>query len=141
MTLFGAYALLDGIIAVGIALQERCFVGHWWVLLLEGLTGIFLGVLTFIWPAITTFTLLYLIAAWAIITGLFEVITAFSNQDSLAREWTLALAGILSILLGVLLASQPAMGLHAIVWFAGIYAFIFGVLLIARSFHHRSIAS
>ena len=73
VALFGAYELIDGVVAVGVVLQERGLVGHWWVFLLEGLASIFLGVLTFLWPAITAFALLYLIAAWAISVCLFQV--------------------------------------------------------------------
>ena len=141
VTLFGAYALIDGVVAVGVSLHERRFIRRWWVLLLEGLAGIAFGVITLLWPAITAFALLYLVAAWAIITGVFEVIAAFSGQVSPAREWTLALAGVLSILLGVLLAVQPGMGLHVLAWFIGFYALFFGGLLIVRAFQHRSSAA
>lgn len=140
VVLFGAYALFDGVLAIGVAFLERPWLRSWWVLLLEGLAGIVFGIITFLWPAITAFALLYLIAGWAIITGVFEVIAAFSGQVSPAREWTLALAGVFSILLGFLLAVQPGMGLHVLLWFVGFYALFFGGLLIVRAFRHRSSA-
>ena len=139
--LFGAYALVDGVIAVIVSLQERRVFARWWVLLVEGLTGIAAGVLTFVWPAITALVLLYLIAAWAIVTGILEIVIAFSGRLPVAQEWTLALAGILSVLLGVLLAIRPGAGLLSLVWLIGIYAIVFGVLLIVRAFQFRTAAT
>lgn len=141
VTLFGAYALIDGIVALGVALHERHFLRRWWVLLFEGLVGIAFGAITLLWPAITALALLYLVAGWAIITGVFELIAAFSGQVSPAREWTLALAGVFSLLLGILLAAQPGMGLHVLAWFIGFYALFFGGLLIVCAFQHRSSAA
>jgi len=139
--LFGAFALIDGIVAVVVSLQERAVVPRWWVLLIEGIVGILIGVLTFFSPIVTALVLLYLIATWAIITGILEIAAAFSMRRALALEWTLAIAGILSILLGILLAFQPVSGILAVVRIIGIYAIIFGVLLIIRSFQFRSAAT
>lgn len=136
--LFGAYALVDGIIAVFVSLQGRKSLRHWWILLLEGAAGIVVGLLTFAWPAITALVLLYLIAAWAIVTGFFEVTAAFSGRLPIAHEWTLALAGLLSILFGVILAIRPGVGLLSVVWIIALYALIFGVLLIIRAFQFRT---
>jgi uncharacterized membrane protein HdeD (DUF308 family) len=136
--LFGAYALVGGVMAVLVSLQERGVFARWWVLLLEGLAGIAAGVLTFFWPAITALALLYLIAAWAIVTGLFEIAAAFSARLPLALEWTLAVAGILSVVLGIFLAIRPGAGLLGLVWVIGVYAIVFGILLIIRAFQFRT---
>lgn len=138
VALFGAYALIDGIAAVIGAIRERHVAPRWWVLLLEGIVGIIVGILTFIWPGITALALLFLIAAWAIITGVVEIVAALSMNRALALEWTLALAGILSLLLGAFLILQPAASLLGLVWAIGVYALIFGVLLIVRAFQFRS---
>ncbi|MBV9691797.1 MAG: HdeD family acid-resistance protein [Ktedonobacteraceae bacterium] len=138
--LFGAYALVDGVVAVIVALQERSIFRRWWVLLVEGLVGVAIGVITFFWPAITALVLLYLIAVWAIVTGIFELAAAFSGRVPVATEWTLALAGILSVLLGVLLAALPRAGLLSLVWLIGAYAIVFGVLLIIRAFQFRAVS-
>jgi len=139
--LFGAFAFVDGIVAVVVSLQERAVVPRWWVLLIEGIVGILIGVLTFFSPIVTALVLLYLIATWAILTGILEIAAAFSMRRALALEWTLAIAGILSILLGILLAIQPVRGILAVVWVIGVYAIVFGVLLIIRSFQFRSAAA
>jgi uncharacterized membrane protein HdeD (DUF308 family) len=139
--LFGAFAFVDGIVAVVVSLQERAIVPRWWVLLIEGIVGILIGVLTFFSPIVTALVLLYLIATWAILTGILEIAAAFSMRRALALEWTLAIAGILSIILGILLAIQPVNGILAVVWIIGVYAIVFGVLLIIRSFQFRSAAA
>jgi len=136
--LFGAYALVDGVVAVIVSFQERKNVRQWWVVLLGGIAGIIAGVLTFVWPAITALVLLYLIAAWAIVTGILEIAAAFSRRLPIAHEWTLVLAGILSVLFGVLLAILPGVGLLSLVWLIGIYALAFGVVLIIRAFQFRT---
>ncbi len=123
-------------IAVIVAFHERRSSRRWWVLLLEGLVGVVVGVLTFLWPVITALVLLYLIASWAIVTGILEIVAAFSGWLPVVK-WPLALAGAVSILLGVLLAIQPGAGLLSLVWLVGIYAIIFGVLLIIRAFQFR----
>jgi uncharacterized membrane protein HdeD (DUF308 family) len=136
--LFGVFVLLDGIMAAIVSIQERKSSRWWWVLLLEGLAGIIIGVLTFISPAVTALVLLYLIAVWALVTGFLEIAEAFSGRLSIVQEWTLALAGLISILLGILLAVQPVAGLLSLVWLIGVYAIIFGILLIVRAFQFRS---
>ena len=136
--LFGAYAIVNGVMALIVALQERRVYSRWWIVLIEGLAGIIAGLVAFLWPGITALALLYVIAAWALVTGVFEIVAAFSVRLPVAMEWTLALAGILSVLLGVLLAILPGVGLLSLVWVIGIYAIIYGVALIIRAFQFRT---
>lgn len=139
--LFGAYALVDGVMAVVVAFQTRSYLRHWWVLLLAGIVGIAAGVVAFAWPGITALALLYLIASWAVVTGIFEIAGSFSGRLPVAQEWTLGLAGILSVLLGVLLIAIPAAGILGLVWLIGAYALAYGVLLIIRAFQFRTAAT
>ena len=132
--LFGAYALIDGIFAVIVGVRVRRDGKRWWMMILGGLDGIAIGVLTFIWPRITALALLYLIAAWAIITGTLGMMAALWLRKMIKGEWLLALYGILLLLFGVLLAILPIPGVLAITWLIGIYAIIFGVLLIVLAF-------
>src|SRR5262249_62214909 len=74
--LFGAYALVDGVLALISALRNRATNEQWWVLLLEGFVGIIAGIVTFVWPGITAVALLYVIAAWALVTGALEITAA-----------------------------------------------------------------
>jgi uncharacterized membrane protein HdeD (DUF308 family) len=128
--LFGAYALVDGGFAAITGLTRIGSSTRWWVFLLEGLVGIAVGLVTFLWPGITALALIYMIAAWAIVTGAFEIAAAVRLRREIDNEWLLALSGVLSILLGVLLAFQPGAGQLVVTWTLGAYALVFGVLLI-----------
>jgi uncharacterized membrane protein HdeD (DUF308 family) len=95
---------------------------------------------SFIWPGITTFALLFLIAAWLIVTGILEMVAAFTLPLGTGREWLLGLAGLASVIFGVLLAIWPRPGLVVVVWLIGIYAIVYGILLLARYFQTHSLA-
>ena len=135
--LFGAYVLVDGVFAIAAAVKAPAGYDRWWVLLLEGIVGVIIGVLTFVWPAMTALVLLYFIAAWAIITGVLEITAAIRLRKSIGNEWLLVLSGVLSILFGLALMLMPGAGALAVVWLIGSYAVIFGVLLVALSFRLR----
>src|SRR5947209_17801408 len=74
---FAAYAILDGITAIVVSVRERGFLRSWWVLLLEGIVGIIIGILAFALPGVTALVLLYLVAVWALLTGIIEISSAF----------------------------------------------------------------
>lgn len=138
---FAAYALIDGIFAVIVAIRERGSLSRWGWLLFEGILGIVAGVFAFVYPGVTALVLLYIVAAWAIVTGIMEIIAAFVIREYVSREWALALAGILSIAFGIILFVLPGTGLLSILWLVGIYSIIFGILFIIRAFQLRSWAS
>jgi uncharacterized membrane protein HdeD (DUF308 family) len=137
--LFGAYALLDGVLAVITAVRRRNVSDRWWMLLLEGLVGIAAGIVTLVWPGITALALLYVIAAWALLTGAFEIAAAIRLRKIITGEWLLVLSGIASIGLGILLMIFPGPGALVMVLWIGAYAFVFGILLIALSLRLRSL--
>jgi uncharacterized membrane protein HdeD (DUF308 family) len=141
VALFGAYALVDGIFALFAAFTRDVERRRWWALLFEGLVGIAVGVLTFIWPGLTAFGLLYLIAFWAIVTGVFEVITAVRLRHEIRDEWLMALIGVLSIVFGFLLVAFPLTGALSVVWIIGAYALVIGVVMIALAFKLRSLST
>src|SRR6266852_5312612 len=138
--LFGAYAVIGGVAAVATAVRSTREQG-WALLLVEGIVGILAGIVAFVWPGITAFALLFLIAAWAIVTGIMQIVGAFTLPLGTGREWLLGLAGFFSILFGVLIAIRPVAGLVAVVWLIGIYPMVFGILFIVRYFQARSLAS
>jgi uncharacterized membrane protein HdeD (DUF308 family) len=137
--LFGVYALVDGLFSLYSALVNRRRRGGWWLLLVEAVAGVGVGILAFVWPQITALAFLYLIAAWAMVTGALELVAAFQLRRQVEGEWVLALAGIVSIALGLLLALRPGSGLVALVWFVGAYAIVFGILLIVLGFRLRGL--
>lgn len=135
---FGAYSLVDGVLATISAIRWHDEIDRWWVLLIEGLAGIAAGLVTLFWPGITALALLYVIAAWAVVTGGLEIAAAIRLRKIIDGEWLLALTGILSIAVGVLLAVFPSAGALALVIWIGAYVAAAGVLLIALAFRLRS---
>ena len=136
--LFGAFALVDGIFAIVAAVRAERHNARWWLLLAQGVFGVLLGILTFIWPGLTALVLLYFIAAWAILTGIFEVVGAIRLRQEIEGEWVLILSGVLSVIFGVVLAVLPGVGILALLWLIGAYAVAAGVLLIILAFRVRS---
>lgn len=137
--LFGAYAFVDGAFAVAAALSGRTGGTPWWAMLLEGLIGIAAGIATVAWPGLTALALLYMIAGWAVATGVLQIVAAIRLRREIEGEWALILSGVLSVLLGVGLAIMPGAGALAVVWYIGAYAIVSGVLLIALGIRLRNL--
>ena len=137
--LFVAYVMMDGIFTIVTVISERAKYERWWVMLLQGLLGIVAGVVAFVWPGITTLVLLYLIAAWAVVIGIWTVVAAIQLRKEMEGEWLLILSGILSVLFGLILIVRPGAGAVAIAWFIGAYAIVLGVLLIIFAFRLREL--
>lgn len=130
--LYGAYALVDGVSALVLAVRgRRPKESPLWAIVLVGIAGIAAGIITFLWPGITAVALLVLVAAWSIVRGIFEIVAAVRLRKEIDGEWLLGLAGVLSIVFGVLLLVQPAAGLLALVWLVGIYSIIAGIVYIS----------
>ncbi len=136
--LFGVFAVITGIMAVASALRNTGEQG-WGLLLFEGILGILAGAVALIWPGITALAFLYVLAAWAILTGILQVVAPLSFPMSGGRAFLMVLAGLLSVVFGIVIAAQPASGLLAIVWLIGIYAVVFGVMYLAVYFQSRSL--
>ncbi len=136
--LFGAYAMVDGILGVWTAIAGRKGHEHWVVLLIWGLLGVGIGVLTFVVPGLTALALLFYIAIWAVATGVLEIVAAIYLRKEIKGEWWLILAGLASVVFGVLLIVQPAAGALAVLWLIGTYAIIFGILLVMLAFKVRT---
>lgn len=139
---FGAYALVDGVFALAAGIAGSAASGGLrWFLVLGGLAGITIGVVTFFYPGITAFSLLYLIGAWAIITGIFEVIAAIQLRQEISNEWSFIFGGTLSVIFGVLVFIYPQASALSILWLIGIYAVIYGVAIVALGFRIKSLGS
>ncbi len=138
ISLFGAYALLDGIISVVIGIAQYGGNERWWGILLQGICGIAVGLMTFLWPQVTGLILLYFIAGWAILTGLFQIMAAIRLRKVIFGEWLLGLSGVISLLFGITLFIYPAAGALAVIWMIGIFAILNGLLLIFLSLRIRS---
>lgn len=128
--LWGAYALVDGAFAVIAGVKSHGEYKRWWVLLIEGVLGIAAGLFAFLIPGMTALVLLILIASWAIVTGVFEIVAAIQLRKEIKGEWLLVVAGVASLLFGLALLLNPSAGALALVWLIGAYAIVFGGLLI-----------
>ena len=134
--LFGAYALWDGVFALVGAFRTEG--DRRWALLLEGIIGIAAGLVAFLWPGAASIALIYLIAGWAVATGLLEIFAAIRLRKEIEGEWVLMLSGLLSVIFGILVAVWPGAGLVAVTWIIGAYAILFGILLLVLGFRLRS---
>ena len=135
--LFGAFALVNGVLSVFLAAKAPKGFPRFGSLLIGGLCGIAAGILTFFWPGITALGLLIMIAAWAIVTGIMEIWAAIKLRKEIKGEWLLALAGVCSVAFGVLLMLMPGPGALVLVLWVGAYAIVFGILLMILAFKMR----
>jgi uncharacterized membrane protein HdeD (DUF308 family) len=133
---FGAYAFADGISALITASTRRNRDGRGW-LAVEGLAGMIAGVITFFSPASTAVALIALVSAWALVTGFLKIVLAIRLRREIRGEWLLALSGVASILLAVLIIATPVAATIALIWALGIYALVMGGLMIALSVRIR----
>ncbi len=90
-------------------------------------------------PRITALGLLILIAAWAIVNGIMEIVAAIKLRKVITNEWLLVLAGLASIVFGVLLFLLPGPGALILVWWIGSFALVFGILLMILAFKMRGL--
>jgi uncharacterized membrane protein HdeD (DUF308 family) len=132
--LFGAYALVDGAFALAAAMVGRGNAEIRWWLVLVGLVGIGIGIVTFLWPSLTALTLLYFIAGWVIVTGVLQIAGAIELRNVIENEWWLILDGALSVLFGIFLFIMPGAGALALIWLIALFAIAFGLLMIGFAF-------
>ncbi len=123
--LWGAFALVDGSIALAAAITNKDLLHRGWVAF-WGLTGIAAGAVTFLWPSITALALLVVIAMWALAEGASMMAIAFSERKRISGEWLVGLTGVLTVALGVVLLLNPADGALAVTWAIGWYACLYG---------------
>jgi uncharacterized membrane protein HdeD (DUF308 family) len=136
--LFSAYMLVDGVAAIISAVRAiRRKEDRWGILIFEGLLNIATGIAAFLWPGLTVIAFVWLIAAWAIVTG--ALMTAAGSRLNIDHgRWWLVLGGLLSLAYGVLLIIAPLIGAVVLTWWIGVYALVFGIALVMFSFKLRS---
>ncbi|MFF5208953.1 HdeD family acid-resistance protein [Streptosporangium sp. NPDC000396] len=135
--LFGAYAIADGVFALFGSGRGGSRI---WMII-YGILGILAGIAAFVWPQITALALLVLIATWAIVTGIVEIVAAIRLRKEMQGEWMFIVSGVLSVLFGILLLARPGPGALAVVWLIGTMAIIYGIALIGLAFKVKSLGS
>ena len=136
--LWGAYAVIDGAMAFSAGIAARRSGDHSWSLVIAGIVGLVAGITAWLWPSVTVGALLSIVAAWAILRGVFEVAAALMLRHVLARGWLLALSGAVSVTFGLLLLVQPEPSLVAAVYLIGSACLVFGTAAIAIALHLRA---
>lgn len=117
--------LIDEVSIGGRRLDSR-----WWILLLEGLADICIGIMAVVWPALTILVLVMIIGFWALLTGVLEIFTAIKLRHQIRIEWLLGLSGAISIIFSLILFINPGAGAVVLVWLLGAYDLIFGLSMI-----------
>jgi uncharacterized membrane protein HdeD (DUF308 family) len=136
--LFGVYALVDGVMSLAAVIAHHSETeGRRAYYAVMGVAGIAAGIITFVWPGITALALLYVIAAWAFVTGVVEIVAAVRLRSAMHHEWLLGLAGALSVVFAILLVITPGAGALVITWLIGWYAMALGVVLMVLAWRLR----
>ena len=133
--LFAGYMLVDGAFAIVSGIRAGRGGQRWWPFILEGIANIGVAAITLILPAATGLALVYVVAVWAIFTGVMLMIP--NREQATSTRVLMALAGLASILLGIAMIVQPIAGSLAIVWMVGLYGLVFGTLLLAAGLKSR----
>jgi uncharacterized membrane protein HdeD (DUF308 family) len=139
VTLVAAYLLADGVsLLVSFVRGDPDARRAGWSVAVMGVLGIVAGVAAFVWPNITALTLLAVVALWAILTGIFQVVAAIRLRREISGDLLMAIGGILSVAFGVYLLVNPSDGLLSLVWLVGIWAVAFGITNVVLAFRLRA---
>jgi uncharacterized membrane protein HdeD (DUF308 family) len=134
---FGAYAFADGFFAIVSLFTSRIAREHFWSFLVTGVTGIAAGILIFLMPELSLYGLILLVTVWAIVTGIFDIISAIKLRKIIDGEFLMIVSGLLSIVFGVFVFIRPLEGLVVMTYLIGFYAVMFGILYIILGFSMR----
>ena len=137
---FGVFALVDGLVLGAVAVVGRDALGQWWVVLAEGVVGMAVGVVALAWPGLGGLGLLSLLAAWAVVTGVFEIEAGVRLRRLATGETSLLLAGVLSVAVGIILVAVPKDDPVEIAWAIGLFGMGYGALLVLVAERMRRLA-
>lgn len=138
ITLFGLYAVVDGVVGIATAVLHRRRVDAWWAMLLSGATSLLTGIIAWIMPALTATALVVVIGFWSIARGILVTMAAVRLRDELEDEWLLILSGALSVAMGLVFVVSPTAGALAMLWLIGTLAIVSGALFVGLAFRVRS---
>lgn len=135
---FGFYAILDGLVAIGIGIRSRATESHWIWLIVQGAISVIAGIVALVAPGLTALALLLIVGFWAVVLGVAEIVEAFSarKRGIATWGWTLA-AAVLNIIFGIVLLVQPGAGILALLWLVGVFSVVAGIVLIIWAFRVR----
>ena len=139
IALFGAFALVSGITTIAGAYSIPGQAKERAGLVIEGLLGIAVGVVVFIWPNLSALGLLYAIVAFAIAVGIVEIALSFELPLSGGRSLALGLSGLLSAAFGVIMFAKPGAGAIAVLALIAAFALVSGLTQIVWAFELRRV--
>jgi uncharacterized membrane protein HdeD (DUF308 family) len=139
--IYGAFALLDGVLALIGGLLDRGRTSSTWLLVLTGILGVAAGALTLMWPGLVVTGLVIYVGAWAILRGIIDMIQSIQLRKETADAWPLLVSGLLSIAFGVLIFMAPKLGLAVIVWPVAALAVLAGIMLVGLALRLRGLRS
>jgi uncharacterized membrane protein HdeD (DUF308 family) len=135
---FGAYAILDGATALALGIRHRRADPHWVWHVVQGVVSVLAGIIAFVWPGVTVLAILFVIAFWSIVGGIAEIVESFTMRKRGGDGWGWMLAaGIVSVLFGIVLLASPGAALVTLLWLVGVYAIVFGVIIIVWAIRLR----
>lgn len=137
---FGAFTFISGIFTSLAALSAAASHSQWGLMLVSGLLSIVVGILALISPVQMALAMVWVLGAWALLTGVFEIATALTSPWIGSHKWLLALAGLVSVVFGCLLIGNPIAGAVSLVWLMGGYALMLGVLFVVMGFKFKALA-
>lgn len=137
--LFAAWAFVDGVAGIVSGIRTRDQDRSWWLEVLEGLVSMAAGVIAVALPRFATTALVIIIGAWAIVTGVLEIVLAVRLRRVITGEIWMALAGVASMLFGIILLLFPAAGALSLVWLIGAFAIAFGIFELALGWRLRGL--
>lgn len=136
----GIYAFVAGVFAIAAAVAGAAG-DYWWALLIEGILGIVASFVIWSWPIASTLAFVYFIAAWLIVSGIFQIMAGIQLRDIINNEWLFIVGGIISIAFGVWVFRSGAQGVYATAYLIGIYFLLYGLVQAAVAFRLRSVHS
>lgn len=136
LILFALYALVAGAAAAITAVVDRQDNDAWPLGLIFGTIAVLIGIYLLARPGLTALVILYLIALYAIVVGVIDVVSGVALRRSMRGEWVLVIVGILSLLLGLYLFANPGVGVLSLVWLIAVYALVTGVFWLVAAASH-----
>ena len=134
VTIWGVYALFDGIVGIIAGIK-----GKWTSLVVLGLLGIAAGIVALLWPGLTAISLLWVLAIWIIVAGSMQIGAAIRLRKEVQGEWMWILSGILMVLLGIVFFLRPGAGILSVTWLLATLAIVWGILLVMLSFRLKGL--
>jgi uncharacterized membrane protein HdeD (DUF308 family) len=139
LLLFGVYVIVDGIFSLSAAISGWRHREDRWLLVLEGLIGLGVGIITLQAPGITAIALVFFIAVWALATGILRIVAAIRLRKEIKGEYWMIFSGLAGVLFAILVMERPVAGAMALIWLIGWFAIVTGTMLTALSFKLRSL--